>query len=63
MCKYAYEDFSDRAKKIMIFCHLKDNENSEMLKLCTSQRYCNNEDKYIPYKQKENCKYCERKID
>jgi len=50
---------SVNSKKVMIFCHLKDTESNELLKLCSCQRYCNNEDKYIPYKQVENCKYYE----
>lgn len=45
----------------MLFCKLKDNKESlsEMMKLCNGQRFCSDEDKYIPHKQKENCKYYE----
>ena len=59
MCKNSYQQMSINSKKEMIFCHLKDSEENELLRLCTCQRYCNNEDKYIPHKQMESCKYYE----
>ena len=59
MCKSSYQQMSVNSKKLMIFCHLKDAESNELLRLCACQRYCNNKDEYIPHNQKENCKYYE----
>lgn len=56
MCKYCYEEFMERAGKIMLFCKLKNNEKLQIGKLCACQRFCSDENKYIPYHQKENCK-------
>lgn len=43
----------------MLFCKLKDNDTlpDEMMKLCDCQRYCPDEDSYIPHRQEESCKY------
>lgn len=59
MCSNCYEYFTKRSNKIMLFCKLKEHEktSNEMLNLCICQRFCSDEDKYIPYKQKEGCKY------
>ncbi|MEZ3425597.1 MAG: hypothetical protein K1W39_18165 [Lachnospiraceae bacterium] len=59
MCNNCYEHFSKRSNKIMLFCKLKEHEktSNEMLKLCICQRFCNDKDKYIPYNQKEGCRY------
>lgn len=59
MCKHQYLEMSVNSKKVMIFCHLKDAESNELLKLCIGQRYCNIKNEYIPHNQKENCKYYE----
>lgn len=55
MCKNAYEQLSERTKKIMIFCKLKGTDAS-LSQLCISQRFCSNKDKYIPNNQEKNCK-------
>ena len=60
MCSNCYEKYVEKTERIMLFCRLKDKDGyDEMLKLCTCQRYCNEQDKYIPYKQREGCKYFE----
>ena len=59
MCKNSYEKMSEKTKKIMIFCELKKSETNELLKLCVSQRYCGEEGKYVPAKQKQFCKFYE----
>lgn len=59
MCKNCYEKFVERSRKIMLFCKLLDSDKeakTEMMKLCICQRFCSDEDKYIPHKQKEGCK-------
>lgn len=58
MCKNCYEKFIERSKKTMLVCRLKENEDvsGEMATLCLCQRYCSDEDKYIPWNQKVNCK-------
>ena len=45
----------------MLFCKLKGTENnlSELERLCNCQRFCSDKDKYIPYMQKEGCKFYE----
>lgn len=57
MCKYAYEAFSNLSSKVMIYCHLKDNEKSDIMKLCIGQRYCNTVNKYVEYNQRNICKH------
>lgn len=60
MCKYCYENFLERSGKIMLFCKLQDQDSeTEMMKLCVCQRFCSDKDKYIPYQQKNGCKYYE----
>ena len=60
MCKNAYEEYIGRSGKIMILCKLRiTNTSSDMEKLCVSQRFCSDKDKYIPHQQKEGCKYYE----
>ena len=62
MCKNCYEKFVERSGKIMLFCKLLDVDKeakTEMMKLCICQRFCSDKDKYIPYQQKECCKYYE----
>lgn len=56
MCKNYYEKMCQRTGKTMLFCNLKSDETNELLKLCSYQRYCSEEDKYIPHRQKEGCK-------
>lgn len=59
MCKNCYEKFVERSGKVMLFCKLLEEDNevkSEMMKLCLYQRFCSDEDKYIPFKQNEGCK-------
>ena len=55
MCKNAYEQISDRTKKIMIFCNLKWYDGS-IDQLCISQRFCPDKDRYIEINQKRDCK-------
>ena len=60
MCQNCYEKYCERSKKVMLFCGLKDNDSSytsEIEKLCSCQRFCSEEDKYIPHNQKLACKY------
>ena len=46
-----------RTERIMLMCELRENNNvSDLEKLCICQRYCSDENKYIPYKQAECCK-------
>ncbi len=59
MCKKCYECLVNRTNKIMLFCSLKENEKNELERLCSCQRFCSDEDKYIPHRQKEGCKYYE----
>lgn len=59
MCKHSQELESPTTKKIMIYCLLHENENNEMLRLCISQKYCSEKDKYIEINQKRDCKYYE----
>ena len=43
----------------MLFCKLLEENNdskNEMTKLCIRQRFCDEKDEYIPYKQKDGCK-------
>lgn len=56
MCNNCYEKFVERSGKVMLLCHMKDNESTDLLKICNCQRYCSGQDKYIPHKQKEGCK-------
>lgn len=56
MCKYEYEQLSVSTKRTMIFCHLKDDNTEELLRICNSQRYCNIKDCYIATDQRNNCK-------
>lgn len=58
MCSHCFEEYIGRSKKIMLLCDLKSDSN-ELVNLCSCQRFCNEKDKYIPYYQKENCKYYE----
>lgn len=55
MCKNAYEQISDRTKKIMIFCSLIGCEG-KMSQLCVSQKFCPDKDRYIEVDQKRDCK-------
>ena len=57
MCKYSFEKISERTGKSMIYCKLQ-NENNGM-KLCISQRFCKDKDKYIPHEQRNYCKFFE----
>ncbi len=59
MCGNCYEKYVERSEKTMLFCKLKSKEmeQSELLGLCTCQRFCSDKDKYIPYKQISGCKY------
>lgn len=54
MCKNAYEKMSERTGKIMIYCKLQKGDDD--FKLCVSQRFCKDKDKYIPNDQKGFCK-------
>ena len=57
MCKNCSEKLVERTGRIMLFCKLKgDIKDEDFSKICTCQRYCNEKDRYIPYKQRENCK-------
>ena len=59
MCKHCYKKFLERSNKVMLFCKLLEENNdnkNEMAKLCIRQRFCDEKDEYIPYKQKEGCK-------
>ena len=59
MCKNCYEKFIKRTGKIMLMCKFLENESeseSDLVRLCTCQRYCNEKDKYMPHHQKEGCK-------
>lgn len=58
MCKNAYEQISERTGKIMIFCKLRDNV-SNLSKLCISQKFCKDKDRYVEINQKRDCKYFE----
>ena len=55
MCKYAYEQLSERTKKIMIFCKLMGNDAS-LGQLCISQRFCPDQNRYIEIDQQRDCK-------
>ena len=55
MCKNAYEQMSDRTKKIMIFCKLKGTSGA-INQLCISQRYCQDKGRYVEINQKKDCK-------
>jgi hypothetical protein len=59
MCKNEYEKMSVSSKRIMLFCHLKEKETNELLRICTSQKYCGEKEKYIATNQRVNCKYYE----
>ena len=56
MCNKCYEKLADKTGVNMLFCHDKDDEDSELLQLCICQRYCDQKEKYIPYNQKQGCK-------
>lgn len=56
MCKNAYEQISDRTKKLMIFCKLLG-ETASLSHLCVSQKFCPQKNKYIATDQKRNCKF------
>lgn len=58
MCKNAYEQVSERTKKIMIFCKLKG-EDATLSQLCVSQKFCPDKDRYVEINQKRDCKYFE----
>lgn len=58
MCKYEYEQISERTGKRMIFCKLKGLD-AELFQTCISQRFCGKEDRYVAVDQKKNCKYYE----
>lgn len=60
MCKHCFEEMCKRTEKIMLFCKLKNNDLSELSRLCSCQRYCSDRDRYIKHKQKENCKEYEK---
>lgn len=61
MCKNCYEKYIKRSEKTMLICKLKEFKHSvdEIACLCICQRYCNDKDKYIPFHQKNRCKYYE----
>lgn len=59
MCNKCYEKLAERTEKIMLFCKLKEDNKNELLRLCSCQRFCSDEDKYIPHKQEQGCKYYE----
>jgi hypothetical protein len=40
----------------MLFCKLREDKTKEIERLCAAQRYCSEQDKYIPFKQVERCK-------
>ncbi len=56
MCKHAYEQLSERTKKVMVFCELIGRGGS-LDQLCISQRFCPDKDRYIETDQKKNCRY------
>lgn len=56
MCKYSYEQKSDRTKKVMIFCSRMGNEGT-LCQLCISQKFCPTKDRYVEIDQKRDCKY------
>ena len=58
MCKNAYEQLSERTKKIMIFCRLMGDEGT-LNQLCISQKFCRDKDRYVEIDQKKDCKYYE----
>lgn len=54
-CKNAYEQLSERTKKVMIFCKLMGNDAS-LDQLCISQRFCPEQNRYIVMDQQRDCK-------
>ena len=57
MCKNAFEKSSERTGKVMIYCKLRNEDGK--YKICVSQRFCKDKDRYIPHDQKNFCKYYE----
>ncbi len=55
MCKNAYEQISDRTKKVMIFCKLLGLDGN-LNQLCISQKYCQDKDRYVEIDQRKDCK-------
>lgn len=58
-CKNAYEQISDKTKKIMVFCKSKG-DTPTFGNLCISQRFCAKEDRYIESNQENYCKLYEQ---
>lgn len=58
MCKNAFEEFSKKTNKVMIFCKLRGNDSS-LSNLCVSQRFCQDVDRYVEVNQERDCKYYE----
>ena len=56
MCKNCYEQYVERTGRYMLFCKLREDKIKEIERLCAAQRYCSEQDKYIPFKQVERCK-------
>lgn len=59
LCKHCYEKYSERSHKSMLFCcQFNDGKKSDkptLSELCMFQRFCSDEDRYIPNKQNK-CK-------
>jgi hypothetical protein len=55
MCKNSYIKLSSTTKTEMIYCHLFDDENSDMLRICRFQKYCGQVKKYI-FNNENKCK-------
>lgn len=56
MCGHCYEQIWEQSKKQMLFCRLKTEEPAAAQRLCPCQRFCPDRDKFIPFKQEENCR-------
>lgn len=57
MCRYAYDKRSSLTNKTMIFCHLQDTKKTDYMKLCISQKFCSDGDRFVEVNQKRDCKY------
>lgn len=55
MCIHCIEKYVERTERIMLFCDKKQTDDL-LANLCICQRYCSEKDRYIPYRQKEQCK-------
>ena len=68
LCKHCYEAFVPRSGKVMLYCRLLTQNRGRLISddqippvsplsgLCLCQRYCPDQDKYIPHWQQSGCK-------